>query len=178
MPRKPFTALDALKILAPPPAHPRDAANVWAWPKIEHALETALPEDYRRFVQAYGSGCFARFLWPLNPFSKKPELNLAEQGRIGTDSRGRPTDPFAVEQGLRLWGFTDDGHRLYWKTGGAPSDWPVMVWSPEGPDHQLYPHTMTEFVYNWLQQDLTVRLFPTRRFKPIFEIHPYRGPGE
>jgi hypothetical protein len=178
MPRKTFTALDALKILAPPPPRPLERANQWAWPRVEHHLGTALPVDYRSYVQAYGSGCFARYLWPLNPFAKRRELDLVEQGRIGTDSRGRPTDPFAAEQGLRLWGYTDDGHRLYWRTDGHPDDWPVVVWradGPSGPDHQIYPCTMTEFLYNWLQQDLVVRLFPPRSFKAIFEIHPYRA---
>lgn len=173
-----FTALDALKLLAPPPARPRDPGNRWHWPKVEHRLARPLPDDYRRYIQAYGTGCFGRFLWPLNPFAKPDEHNLLVAAEPAFDSRGRPLDAFAAAEGLVRWGHTDDGCRLYWRPDGEPDVWPVIVWRPPGPagpaDHQMFPCNMTEFVYRWLQGDMTVRLFPDEPFKPIFEIVPYR----
>jgi hypothetical protein len=69
--------LDRLVELMPPPAAPVDA--VGDWKAIETAVGSELPDDYKRFVERYGTRRIAGLLWPLNPFSLNANLNLVQR---------------------------------------------------------------------------------------------------
>lgn len=56
------------------PETPRD--NRGDWSKVEAALGVALPNDYKEFIERYGSIYIADFLMLLNPFSASEQNNL------------------------------------------------------------------------------------------------------
>ena len=71
--------LERLRAIVPPPEAPVEAGSEDGWPKVEAALGTALPDDYKRFTQLYGSGKFDDFLWLFNPFTAGEDGNLLDE---------------------------------------------------------------------------------------------------
>ena len=57
--------LDDLQKVMPPPLAPIETPCA-SWQAIEAELGTLLPEDYKSFVEAYGSGRIGGFIWILN----------------------------------------------------------------------------------------------------------------
>lgn len=48
-----------------------------------------------------------------------------------------------------IWGTTMDADRLCWLTGGAPDEWPVVVWSSER-RHETHHMGAAEFLAGWV----------------------------
>jgi hypothetical protein len=67
--RSQVLAIEDLLAVVPPPARPIDPGDPGAWPKVEQALGTKLPSDYRDYGTRYGSGVLGHDLFVYNPFS-------------------------------------------------------------------------------------------------------------
>jgi hypothetical protein len=57
-----MTYLDRLMELVPPPKEPMCAGSPEQWFSVEQKLGTTLPDDYKIFINKYGSGGFYGFL--------------------------------------------------------------------------------------------------------------------
>ena len=78
--------------LVPPPAKPFEVGTLAEWAKVEAELGTQLPQDYRDFVFAYGSGLFAGLYRVYNPFSGRstsPYCHNSKKSAIGIGHLGR-----------------------------------------------------------------------------------------
>lgn len=71
------SSFDRLLELAPPPATPVKAGSPEHWGEVENTLGTALPADYKRFINTYGSGDFCDLLGILNPFASRSQNLLS-----------------------------------------------------------------------------------------------------
>ncbi|MEU9309449.1 hypothetical protein [Streptomyces sp. NPDC048256] len=164
------TGCERLVRLVAPPAEPVDASGDWA--AVQDRIGSRLPADYRWLVETYGWGEFCDFLYLRTPFGTNRH-NGIERQVADLDSPAPPAPPApsvpsvpsvrererhphpshpASDAGpaeLLIWGTTMDADRLCWLTGGAPDEWPVVVWSSEG-RHETHHMGAAEFLAGWV----------------------------
>jgi len=68
-----------------PPLRPSEVPSHVNWSTIEAKMGTPLPQDYKWFVEVYGTGVMANAITVFNPFSKSEYLNLLTAGMTGCD---------------------------------------------------------------------------------------------
>jgi hypothetical protein len=162
-------SLDRLRSLAPPPDEPLEPGDPKGWGRVAEALGTALPEDFERFTDLYGSGKFDDFLYLLNPFSADPAGNLvaAKDTMLAgyAETRGKfpdrlPLPPYPEPGGLLPLGRSDNGNELYWLTEGAPDDWGVVAFAGRSTDHEVHRQPVTTFLALLLSGELDTDVFP------------------
>jgi hypothetical protein len=106
--------------------------------RVEAALATALPTDYKELI-GDGLACVSRrgTLWITSPFDRNPNLNLIrEVARTSytlaslshVDPVEFPDAPFPEPGGRLGWGSDGGGGIYVWDTSETdPDDWPVAV---------------------------------------------------
>ncbi|MEV6161925.1 SMI1/KNR4 family protein [Streptomyces sp. NPDC052052] len=136
-----MTALDALMRFCPPPTVAPAAVD---WARAEQNLGTALPADYKRLVETYGSGVFDDTIWLLVPDSAYDDCDLHEQATERAEELaalwelGEEKPTALQEVGARVlpWGFEEgSGAFLYWlvRPGQRPDEWTVLYNEGRGP---------------------------------------------
>jgi hypothetical protein len=162
-------SLDRLRSLAPPPDEPLEPGDPKGWGRVEDELGTALPADFKRFTELYGSGKFDDFLYLLNPFSADPAGNivaakdtmLADYAETRSKFPDRlPLPPYPEPGGLLPLGRSDNGNELYWLTEGAPDGWGVVAFAGRSTDHEVHEHPVTRFLELLLSGELDTSVFP------------------
>ncbi|WP_030602755.1 SMI1/KNR4 family protein [Streptomyces rimosus] len=121
------------------------------WEDIESAWGTRLPDDYRRFITAYGEGGIENFLEILSPRTADGDDFESEMAEETANARGEwepvpAAGPDAAP--LIAWGVDTDGDILCWlTTGNEPNQWPVAVWGRHADTPwTIYDCTMTKFL--------------------------------
>jgi len=121
-------SFDAFTRRIPPPTSINEPAG--DWDSIFTQLGTQLPSDYRRFIDAYGTGYLARFYTVANPFSSNRYVNLFQRldmiRRSEADSTFFPDAGYAFypeDDGLIPFMLDDNGNDYFWRTMGEPDDW-------------------------------------------------------
>lgn len=179
----PLDSLDLLKMIAPPPASPRETGTEQGWAETERILGLALPQDYKRLIAAYATGSFDDFLWVLNPFAGNRFLNLMERRDMTLDAYesawqlapGQRSFLAHLRAGdLLAWGITDNGDEMYWRTGGVPDGWPTVLNESRGPLCEVHELPATGFLVRLLSGEVQTEVFPAdfleereRRFVPL-----------
>lgn len=163
-------SLQRLEQIAPPPTNLVDAGTEQDWPEVERILGTTLPDDYKRLINAYGTGKFSQFLYVLNPFAQKTERNF---WRIKNDildayraSRRQfpedfPDPPFPELHGFLPWARTDNGNEIYWQTSGEPDQWPIIMFESRRGSLERYELAPTEFITGLLSGGIKSNIFPS-----------------
>lgn len=160
--------INYLTLQLPPPVNPSEIPTTGAWTVLERRLGTMLPDDYKEFIELYGSGRVGRFLWIFNPFSANENLNLEKQ--IATQANvlfelqsygeAIPYKSFPEPGGILPFGITDNGDVLFWRVTGDPNNWHVVVNESRAPDWEGYELSMSRFLAEILQRHLTCNIFP------------------
>lgn len=166
-------------ILVPPEA-PVENGYVGGWEQAESELGVPLPQDYKTFIDAYGSGQIDEFIWIFNPFSKNENLQLIRQLTIQSAvlselvalGENVPYSVFPATGGVIPFGITDNGDLLFWKTSEAPSEWTVAVNDSRSPEWQEFRGSMTEFLASLLHGKVRCKFFPEDfpRRRPVFNV--------
>jgi len=168
--------LERLVQLMPPPPDPID--SIGDWHAVESQINTRLPDDYKSFIELYGTGRIAGLLWPLNPFSSNKFLNLLHQCSLILDTerslrdefpKYHPWPLFPESDGLFPWCTTDNGDYILWRTKGDPNNWTTFIYEIRGTTRQDCPYGVSSFLYRWLIGDIEVEIFDR---EPIFEQNP------
>lgn len=180
-------ALEKLVRMVPPPKHPVEVGDNEAFAIVERELGVALPSDFKRLIQSYGSGQWQDFWYVLNPFSANRYLNLVQQATVlrpaacstlDAERTGRESEPASYPHliypepgGILPWAVTDNGGRLFWITAGPPAHWRTVYYADRSPDFESYNISCTQLVYGAVSGEL-----------PIFagalgEDHRYGEPG-
>ena len=147
-----MTAFERLRSLVPPPQELLEPADPAAWPRVEAELGTALPADYKQFVEHYGTGVFDDFLWVLSPFATELEANLLAAAGAAPGPPG--------QGGLLPFGGTDNGDLLCWRTGGDPDGWTVVVVGTRAHDEEGHAAGMVAFLARLAAGELASELLP------------------
>lgn len=123
-------SIENLSRAVPPPERPGDPFS-GLWRDVEAKLGTALPADYKAFVQRYGLGFFMEYLWIWTPGAYSPHVRLEREApsvlRLFADDEHFPFPLWPAPGGLLPFGVTIDGDYLAWVTKGAPDEWRVTV---------------------------------------------------
>jgi hypothetical protein len=160
-------SVDDFATIMPPPVVPSETPLIDDWVTIEAQLGLTLPDDYKAFIQIYGSGQIEKFLWVFNPFSSNDNLNLTHQvvlqlkvySEIGS-FESLPYKLFPERSGLLPFGITDNGDVLFWQTSGSPNDWRVIVSEARAPKWEAFDLSMTKFLFEILSRKLVCEIFP------------------
>jgi hypothetical protein len=172
--------INSLLRLVPPPSNPREAEG--SWERVEEVLGVELPDDYKRLIEAYGTGTFSEFIWVLNPFSSNPNLNLIEQStrQLGALRELReqfgewsPFDLHPTPGGLLPVAITDNGDVVHWLTDGKADEWTIVVNEGRSPEYEQFDCGIAGFLERLAAGSLTSEIFPdlspaaVRQFRPI-----------
>jgi hypothetical protein len=163
-----------------PPPKPREVGGSEDWKAVEAQLGTPLPEDYRAFIVAFGTGTIDGFMMVFNPFSANRFVNLIERGRAeleayvevfqppagspfltgGARKTELPHPVYPSPGGLLPFAGTDNGEIFFWKTAGAPDQWTTVVYAARGPEYFEYPGGMTDLLGALLSRTTTCSVLP------------------
>jgi SMI1-KNR4 cell-wall len=161
-------ALDDLLAVMPAPGAPFEVPSADAWASIEQRIGATLPKDYKQFIEIYGSGQIAKFIWIFNPFSLNENLNLEKQietqSQVLSELEGHgekvPYKSFPVPGGVLPFGVTDNGDLMFWETIGDSSVWPVLINESRAPEWETFDMPMSKFLARILAGKLKPNIFP------------------
>lgn len=170
-------AIDELIAVMTTPDVPFEAPSTDGWASVEARLGTSLPEDYKKFINLYGSGKIANFLWIFNPFSSNENLNLERQvelqsavlGELEEYGEKNPYKSFPAPGGVLPFGITDNGDVVFWRTEGETSRWSVAVNESRAPEWEIFDLSMSQFLAALLAKKITCKIFP----KNFPGAHPF-----
>lgn len=139
--------LKDLLAICDPPQNPVDRPTAQDWKELEVGMGLELPQDYKEFLDRFGTGAFGAFdeieedaffdlLFTVSPGTTRHELGalsmippmteaIAEFKRRWPDRV--PGDVYPEAGGLLYVGGTTTRHDLFWKTGGPPEGWTCLI---------------------------------------------------
>lgn len=164
-----MTLAHLLEVL-PPPTTPIESGRNRDWTETEGRIGIALPDDYKQYINTYGSGQIGGFLLPFNPFSGNEYVNLVDQIRVRLDAlrvirdkygpKECPYPLFPEKGGLLPWGATDNGDVLFWLTKGEPRHWAVIINESRSPLFERHAESMTDLLAKLITGEVRSEIFP------------------
>lgn len=123
------------RIATPEPLIERPDSQQW---KMARPANVSFPDDYKEFLERFGTGVIFDFIFIWNPFSKVEGMNFeAESTRHRSflkEHKAVTPDLFVHwPENLLPFGKTENGDTLFWVMEGRPNEWEVAVsnYSPE-----------------------------------------------
>jgi hypothetical protein len=154
----------------PKPSNPIETGNPDKWGEIEKCCKTLLPEDYKRFINKYGSGQIGGFINIFNPFSENEFINLMEQIKVRLDAVNYIKENYGEEEcpyslfpqtnGLLPFAATDNGDVFFWKTTGVPDKWTVVLNESRGSFFEEFQHNFSEVLKNLITGKIESKIIP------------------
>jgi len=165
-----LSAINEIIKLIPIPENPKETGDSVSWENIEEQCKTALPDDYKWFINTYGSGQIGGFVNVFNPFSANKYINLISQMKVILDierelkendnDHERPYPLFPDEGGLFPFAGTDNGDVFFWKTTGNPSKWTVILADLRSPYYNEYDTTFSGTLEKLMKEEMNSRIIP------------------
>jgi len=163
-------SISQLKKILPPPESPTEVPTRPAWKKIEKEVGVRLPNDYKEYVQAYGTGTICEFLIISNPFSSQEGFALISTLELAIQTLSQlkktegddqvPFDIHPTRPGLLAFGGDENGNGLYWLTDGEPDSWPCVIGQGRGKKWEQYDITMAEFLCQVISKEIRSAIWP------------------
>lgn len=161
------SCLKAITKLLPPPASPYGLD--WSWDRIERAIGLPLPDDYKAFIDLYGTGQVRSAEgWALI-------WNFRDASLFGPSLANILTGPDSVVQfyrrqmngtnfdvpfplypeigGLLSFGSVVDVQNLNWLTTGQPNQWDVVYFDFDRPKFTRLGDSFSECLLKMLRQE-------------------------
>jgi hypothetical protein len=116
---------------------------------VETEQRITFPNDFKAFVQDFGSGVIDDFIYIWNPFSAVQGLNWETEMRRTLDAF-REWRLYPSAGGLLPCGHTGNSDVILWDTHhNNPDDWTIAVYGGE-PSLWHFPDNITVFLHNCL----------------------------
>jgi hypothetical protein len=157
--------IEKLKTILPPPLHPLEPPAEGDWNKVNSWLG-GVPDDYKTFLDSFGTGCTGEFLWIFNPASSNKHLNFSEQCRRQQtalkDAIENWSDSVGPPNALEFvpFGISDNGDVLGWKAQESPDKWTIVVFPPREIVFREYDMNFTQFLVGICAGTIVCDLFP------------------
>ena len=162
----------------PPPEEP-DGLNR-SWQTVESELGLGLPNDYKQFIDRYGSGCILAadaegasiISYNLRGVPDVVGWVSAAARRYDDDRKAgyqHPFAPYPQAGGLLAWATTPNGDFFNWRTEGEPSDWDIVFYDcSSAPMILLEGQDFARVLFDLLRQEssLMPRPIPVEDFAP------------
>ena len=145
--------LSELIAILPPPAAPEE--NHGDWNAVEKELGVQLPDDYKVFIETYGTGVISCELSILNPFTQHDGSNLfrklewlREMDReFNSENPRGGTPPFPAEGGVLPCAWSNENDFVFWRTSGPANQWGTVIDKRQELRYFDFPGvTFTEFL--------------------------------
>jgi hypothetical protein len=154
---------ELLKIM-PLPEKPEERGITSDWEVIEKKLGTKLPDDYKAYINSFGSGVICGDLWVYNPFSDAQGLKLEAIENILAMYRvmeeGLPKEFsysfYPEKEGLLPCAGSEQSFFLMWHTVGEPNDWPIVVMDFVDMSERATSYSLTEFIIKYLRKEIEI----------------------
>ncbi|APE26238.1 MULTISPECIES: hypothetical protein [Streptomyces] len=151
-----MTAWDELvQLFGPPPARELSPGD---WTEVEDYVGSALPGDFKKFLDAYGTGVISGELVVFHPRGSSPLLARMQQisESFGQSWRRDPgAYPFRFHPepgGLISWGYDYSGdEHFFWPCDPDPDHWKVVT-NINGADPHVFDGSFTHFVVSFVRQ--------------------------
>ncbi len=140
------------------------------------------PEDYRQFIERFGTGVLFDFFFIWNPFSHIAGMNFELESKKHVEAlrsvqKKTPRlfahwPPCGRVDGLIPFGKTANGDVLLWESSGPPNEWKVAI-SSYSPDLWRTGRTLAGFLSGvLLEQNFLPKALPDlgdapRTFLPV-----------
>lgn len=138
------------------------------WNDVESSLAIELPNDYKRFIDKYGTGWIGDFLLVLDPSSVTERYNLVRSSVdiLGNYQSSKESFPqyyshtiFNGKNGIFPCGITDNADVIYWEyENGEQKN--IVVYNARGGDYFSIESTLTDFIYGVLAKTIVCDRFP------------------
>lgn len=167
-------ALNELTSLIAPPVHPVEACKASQLDLVQDRLGIVLPDDYREYALAYGSGKFRDDSIAVVVFNPCAKVYLERVQAVCTylaevrRTKGQQVVPFNLFPdlpGLLPWGWDINGNDLFWLANGSPNEWPVIV-RAEGYEFQRHNLPMTSFLARSMKREIKCNAWSQEGFFP------------
>jgi hypothetical protein len=168
-----------LVTLLPPPANPRDTGTAQQWMTVEARLQSALPSDYKAYIDTYGTGVIGYLVRPHNPFATAPLFDLFAQIEAISHTRRAYAASFGADwcpyplypepEGLLPWGNTLDGDTLFWHMRGAADSWSTIIAEVKSKTFETFADPMTGFLCTLIQDSLHSAILAPMHYDRLFE---------
>jgi hypothetical protein len=154
-----------------PPETPVENGETEEWGRVEKAIGTRLPNDYKNYINVFGTGCLANFLWVFNPFTRNTNLNLLNQVTVQLNAittleeefgEKSPYQVYPTPGGLLPWGITDNGDVLFWLTNDEPDYWNVVICSARGREYEEFEATIIDFLHRLIFEAVSSEIIPNK----------------
>lgn len=156
-------SVDSLRKLMPVPDVPISTGGNWL--DIEKNINCLLPDDFKLFIDLYGTGSIGNFLWVLNPQSDNDNLNFnkslyfrssyLQMKELFPDDYGRPVESFLT------WAVSDNGDSLFWIINNDnPNDWKVGIHNHDQGEEEIFDTNASGFLTLLAEKKLSSNIFP------------------
>nr|WP_317356409.1 SMI1/KNR4 family protein [uncultured Tyzzerella sp.] len=165
---------ELLKKILPIPKNVYDTGNYDDWLKFEKKLGIILPNDYKDFIETYGTGSINNFIWFLTPFSEDDNINYLKRMNIMLQSYNVSKNNFPEEfihntypekNGLLPWGYTENGDEMFWLINDNIEDWLIIAYESRSSKFYSYEMSFVEFIYKLITKKLVCDIFPQDFFE-------------
>jgi hypothetical protein len=152
-----------LGLIIEAPECPKERPSAEDWRAFETRF-SAVPADFKAFIDQFGTGNIGGFIWVFNPASSNENLNLCiqveKQLTALKGSRIPGLNLFPEKGGILPFGITDNGDLIAWKVEGRPDTWGVVVVHSRAPEYQEFSTPFREFLAGVLKKEIVCGIFP------------------
>lgn len=160
-------SVDNLKKLMSVPDTPVDVGGNWL--DVEKSINCLLPDDFKLFIDSYGTGSINNFLWVLNPQSNNDNLNFSkslyfhssyqQMKELFPDDYCRPE--FPKKDSFLAWAVSDNGDSVFWVINGDnPNDWKVGIHNHDQGEEEVFDTNTSGFLTLLAEKKLSSNVFP------------------
>ena len=150
-----------------------DLTHPVEWATVENRLGTALPSDYKRLAELFGSGAFDAFLQFYVPNAVDPSFDIVPHTERSAQwakehpNLWKPYELFPAPGGLLEWAGSEQADNFYWLTEGTdPDKWPILATADDYRVWERFEGSTAEFIYRMITDPQ--HPFSTARY---FDIH-------
>jgi hypothetical protein len=165
-----------------PPKLPFEVPTQAEWAIAEAQLGTQLPDDYKNFISAYGTGAIQDYFIIYNPISEVRVSNLFQnlqrvyghhKAFVDEFRSELPEDfPFSIypeKEDFLLLGNTTNGDNIFWERNSTPNQWTILVVEARSYRFERYDLGIKKFLLNFLNRTINSDILSLNFFhEPIF----------